>query len=66
MENQLIVYVPKKNVKKIVLLVILGLIVSLLIFITTVFFSTLISLKNKNKKIDNSDYMTTIFEYKNQ
>lgn len=66
MENQLIVYKRKKNIKKIILFIILGLLASIIIFIATVLFSASISFKNKNSKIDNSNLMVTNFQYENK
>jgi hypothetical protein len=63
MENQLIVYKRKKNIKKLILFIILGLLASIIIFIATVLFSASISFKNKNSKIDNSNLMVTNFQY---
>lgn len=66
MEKQLIVYRPKKNVKKIILFILLGLLASIIIFIATVFFSAVMSFKIKNSKIDNSNLMITNFQYENK
>lgn len=66
MENQLIVYKRKKNIKKLILFIILGLLASIIIFIATVLFSASISFKNKNSKIDNSNLMVTNFQYENK
>ena len=65
LENQLIVYVPKKNVKKIILLVILGLLLSIIVFCASAFSSAIISLKTKVPKIDTSNFMKTTFQYEN-
>ena len=47
MENQLIVYTPKKNVKKIVTTVLLGIMLSFLIFLTSAISSTAICCRIK-------------------
>ena len=54
MENQLIVYVPKKNVKKIVLTIFLGLILSLIIFLVAAYSSASISMKSKWNETSNN------------
>ena len=64
MQNQLIVYVPKKNVKKIILFVILGILLSIVVFAISAFSSAVISLNSKAPKLDNANLMTTTFLYK--
>lgn len=66
MENQLIVYTPKKNVKKIILCVLLGLLISIIIFVITVVSSALICSKNKWNKNDYVDLKTTDLILKTQ
>ena len=47
MENQLIVYTPKKNAKKIILITFLGIIVSIGIFIVSAFYGATMLFKSK-------------------
>ena len=61
MENQLIVYTPKKNVKKIVLIIFLGFFISMTVFTVSFVSSAAISSKSKwnqtkdvNIKLNNS------------
>lgn len=66
LENQLIVYTPKKNVKKIILCVLLGLLISIIIFVVTVFCSALVCSQNKWDKKDYVDLKTTDLILKTQ
>ena len=60
MEKQLIVYrPPKKNITKIILLILLVLLLGIIVFAITVFSSTIISLKHKGRKFDNTNLVTT-------
>ena len=55
LDNQLIVYTPKKNVKKIVLGVLLAILVSFLIFMISAIGSTAVCLRVKwNEPVDNT------------
>lgn len=55
LENQLIVYTPKKNIKKIVLGIFLGILVSFLIFIISAISSTAVCLRIKwNEPVNNT------------
>ncbi len=47
LENKLIVYKPKKNIKKIILIIFLALFLSILIFVAATLSSALISIKSK-------------------
>ena len=55
MDNQLIVYTPKKNVKKIILIVILGLIISTVIFIISAFYGATVLFESKWHETDYVD-----------
>lgn len=66
MENQLIVYTPKKNVKKIILCVTLGILLSIIIFVVTVFSSAILHSKNRWNKNDYVDLKTTDLILKTQ
>ena len=67
LENQLIVYrPPKKSITKIILLILLGLLLSIIIFAFTVFSSTIICLKNKSSKVDTTNLVTTDLIQKTQ
>ena len=57
--NELIVYKPKKNIKKIILFIILVLFLSLLIFTTSVFSSIIIRTNNRWNKEDNANLKPT-------
>lgn len=59
MKNQLIVYAPKKNIKKIILRIFLGIFISLLIFILAAFGSAYIFIKFKWDKTKSVDLQTT-------
>lgn len=59
MKNQLIVYAPKKNIKKIILRIFLGIFISLLIFILAAFGSAYIFIKFKWDKTKYVDLQTT-------
>lgn len=59
MENQLIVYAPKKNIKKIIFGIFLGILISLLIFISATFGSAYIFTKLKWNKTNYVNLQTT-------
>lgn len=59
MENQLIVYTPKKNVKKIILLIFIAIIASILIFVIAVLGGALFSIKSKWSNIEYVELQTT-------
>ncbi len=59
MENQLIVYKPKIKVKRIILIVLLLLFISILIFAFTAFFTSMIFAENKWNKTKNVDLQST-------
>lgn len=59
MENKLIVYKPKKNIKKIILRIFLGILVSFLIFIIAAYAGAFIFIKSKWDKTNYVDLQTT-------
>lgn len=61
LENQLIVYKPKKNIKKIILIIILVLLLSIILFATVTLSSALISIKSKWGKEDYHNLQTVKF-----
>ena len=61
MDNQLIVYKPKKNIKKIILIITLVLLLSVILFITVTLSSALISIKSKWDKSDYHNIQTVKF-----
>ncbi len=59
LENQLIVYTPKKNVKKIILTVLLLMLIGIVIFLIAAFSSASIFLKNKWNETEYVNLQTT-------
>ncbi len=59
MENQLIVYTPKKNVKKVILIIILGIIISISIFVISAYFGASAFLKSKWNETKNVNLDST-------
>ncbi len=54
-ENQLIVYTPKKNVKKIILIIFLGIVISIVIFIISAFYGATAFFESKWHETDYVD-----------
>lgn len=59
MNNQLIVYTPKKDIKKIVLRILLVFLISIMIFLMAAFFSASYFLKSKWNETEYVDLHTT-------